>query len=181
MPDLIAKKFLPDNNKGSLTTTLKEIIEFVNNHIPGNLSYESIMFRVKVIVTELLNNAIKHVKNSETTIYVLIDGENIILKKTDSGDPFGLNNGFLLINSPRGTKVQICGDALHCVYALFENEYQIKFCCEDKLTDNMTDLNVLMEHFGLLIITKAADIFTYEYDVPTGLNTFSASIRLNKL
>jgi len=178
MPDLIANKFLLENNKGSLTTTLKEIIGFVNSNLPVNTALENTIFKVKVVVTELLNNAIKHVRNSETTIHILIDDENIIVKKTDSGNRFRLNSDLLFVDSPQGSKVQLCSDAFHCVYAIFENEHHIKFICEDKLTDDLTDFKEIMEHFGLLIITKAADRFTYEYDQQSGLNTFNVLIRI---
>jgi hypothetical protein len=180
MPDIRADKFLLEKNKGSLTTTLKEIIAFVNSNLPVNTSLENRIFKVKVVVTELLNNAIKHVKNSETTIHVLIDGENITIKKTDNGSRFRINKDLLFSDGMQGRKVQLCSDAFHSVYAIFESEDRIKFSCEDKSTNDLTDFKDLMEHFGLLIITKAAHLFTYEYDRRTGLNTFTVLIPINK-
>jgi hypothetical protein len=44
--------------------------------------------------------------------------------------------------------------------------------------DSPLDVSNLMEHFGLLIITKASDNFTYEYDIAKGLNTFSVYIEV---
>ena len=181
MCQAIEKKFLLADRTDSFIPSLKQMVEFIDLNLPHNDKNDGIKFKIKIILTELINNALKHVKNAESTIHILINNENIDIKKTDYGNRFNINGLKVIINTPPGYKVQITSDALHSVYAMFENEFNFTFICEEKISGGVADYNDLMEHFGLLIISKSADKFTYDYNKLTGLNTFNVKILLNNM
>jgi anti-sigma regulatory factor (Ser/Thr protein kinase) len=131
---------------------------------------------MEMVITELLTNAIKHTGDTEIAVSISISNEYLIIEKSDHGNPFNPND-FLSQLTNTGSKIQLSQDDLYSIYALIENDNQVRFTCEE----NKTALSFvdIMEHFGLLIITRAADEFTYRYDPATGLNTFRVQMLLN--
>jgi hypothetical protein len=168
--------FIPDTS-ASLVPTLKGILEFVGKALANAHDAENVLFKVKIIITELLNNALKHVKNSKTFIRVSVDDNNIHIIKQDIGSRLVINELYLCQKKPAGQKVQISQDSLNSLYAIVETECQLKFVCEES-TSNDVDYDNLMEHFGLLIIAKTANDFTYTHNPDTFLNTFDVLIHL---
>lgn len=177
MQGAVENRFDLPNTTQSLIASLKQILEFINSHLPPHALADNINFKAKIIVTELLTNALKHSGKSETSIQIQIDDENISIEKTDGGNPFNPNNLTSLLNNFKGHKAQLSGDAVHSIYALVESENQVRFICEENSGDN-PDVNDIMEHFGLLIITKSADEFTYHYDHSSMVNTFNVRLKL---
>jgi anti-sigma regulatory factor (Ser/Thr protein kinase) len=153
MAQLASKQFLLPNTRQSIKPSVQEVLDFVINSLPAGINAEGISFKIEVIIIELLTNGIKHAGTIETFLDVTINdvGHRELLTK----------------------------DGLHSMYAVVESDTQIRFVCEEENGDEVLDVTNLMEHFGLLIITKSSDTFTYEYDVDTGLNTFSVIIDLN--
>ena len=174
----VTNKFIFPNEAQALFSSLRHILDFVNSNLPFNVDAADLNFKLKVIITELLNNAVKHVGNTETIIHICIDDENIRIDKTDFGNPFAPGKHGSLLDKPVGSKVQLNSDPLHNIYASIENEMVVKFVCEENNNGQLPDINNLTEHFGLLIITKSADEFTYQYDRSSGLNTFKVSLKL---
>jgi len=166
--------FIPDTS-ASLVPILNEILEFVSKTLADSPNPEKALFKVKIIVTELLNNALKHVKNSKTFIRVSVDDNNIHVIKQDIGTRLVINDLYLCQKRAAGQKFQISNDSLNSLYAIIESECQLKFVCEES-TNNEIDYDNLMEHFGLLIITKTANDFTYTHNPETLLNTFDVLI-----
>jgi anti-sigma regulatory factor (Ser/Thr protein kinase) len=171
----ITNKFVFPNQAHQLFTSLRQILDFVSENLPFNIDAAAVNFKLKVVITELLNNAVKHAGNSETAIHVHIDHENIKIEKTDFGNPFNPNG---LFKKATGQKAQLSQDALHRIYAVIESENFARFICEEIDNEELLDVNNLSEHFGLLIITKSADEFTYKYDPSSGLNTFIVHLKL---
>lgn len=169
-------KFLVPNSESCIIVCLSEIIEFVERHLKYNPSSDYLIFKTKIIVAELLNNAIKHTKDAETFIEVSFDSKCINIIKTDFGAPFSKNSIIDFFKRPVGFKVQISKDDLHELYMVIENQNKIKFMCENTILSSEIDINNLLEHYGLLIMTKTADEFTYSYNEFTGLNTFNIII-----
>jgi hypothetical protein len=174
---LITEEFFIPDKCGSLVPSLKEILEFVGKNLADGLDGENILFKVKIIITELLNNALKHVKNSKTFIRVSVDDNNIHIIKQDIGSRLVINDLYLCQKRLAGQKIQITQDSLNSLYVIIENDCQLKFSCEET-TNSEIDFGNLMEHFGLLIITKTANEFTYTYNPDTFLNTFDVLIHL---
>jgi anti-sigma regulatory factor (Ser/Thr protein kinase) len=174
----VTKTFKISNSTQSQFTSLRWILDFINSNLPRNCDAAEINFKLKSIITELLNNAIKHPGNVETALHILIDNEHIKIDKTDQGKRFNPNNLIPIPNEKSGYSVQLSSDALNSVYAYIETEEFIKFYSEDNNSTNPFDINEIDEHFGLLIISKSADEFTYHHDKQSGLNTFSINLKL---
>lgn len=176
MPHTITNKFTFPGAAQSLVASQQQILDFINSNLPGHANAANIGFKVKMILAELLNNALKHVGNAATTIHVFIDDENIKIEKSDYGNRF--NPDGLISNNPPGVRVILCKDPLHYLYALIERPTLIRFFCEENNDSNAFDVNDIIEHFGLLIITKSSDEFSYRHDQASGLNTFAIQLKL---
>ena len=170
MPGLVEKNFSFNRSEQSLVTSLKQILDFVNEHTHHYKGASAIHFKAKIIITELLNNAIKHSGDTETTINVIIDNQKITVKKIDNGPRFEPDGLFTF--SIRGETITLSSDDLNSLYAVVQNDYTIKFICEENTDKQVVDPNSINEHFGLLIIARAADEFIYRYDDKTSSNIF---------
>ncbi|MGZ3757572.1 MAG: ATP-binding protein [Mucilaginibacter sp.] len=170
MPGLVEKTFSFNRSDQSLVTSLKQILDFVNEHTHHYEGASAILFKAKVIITELLNNAIKHSGDTETTIDIIIEDQKITIKKTDNGPRF--EPGSLFTFSIRGETITLSNDDLNSMYALVQNEHTIKFICAENTDKQVVDPNSINEHFGLLIIARSADEFIYRYDDKTSSNIF---------
>lgn len=177
MQNPAANTFIVPNTSQSLVGTMRHILDFVSTNLPQQVAAENIYFKLKVITTELLSNALKHVTDAESAIQVYIDHEQVVIQKTDHGTPFKPINGTFSANAPAGHIIPISSDAMHRVYAVVENGSTVRFACDEHNTNKPIDINEVSEHFGLLIITKTADQFTYAYDAASGLNTFNVSLK----
>lgn len=177
MADSITHEFALQNTAQSLITSLKEILLFIDGHLPGYAAKETINFKSQFIITELLTNAIKHAGDTEIAFRVFISDECITIEKHDNGNPFSPKSHPLLLNNNAGFKGQISKDAIHTIYAIVESKNVVRFVCEEN-DYTTSDLNAIGEHFGLLIITKSAESFTYRYDKELKLNTFKVELKL---
>src|ERR1700761_9541185 len=171
----ITNKFVFPNRAQELFTSLRQILDFVSENLPFNVDAAAINFKLKVIITELLNNAVKHAGIAETVIHIHVDHQKIKIEKADFGNAFNPNG---LFEKSTGQKAQLSQDALHCIYAIIEGENFARFVCEEIDYYRVLDVNNLSEHFVLLIITKSADESTYQYDPSSGLNTFTVHLKL---
>jgi hypothetical protein len=179
MAEPVSKQFLLPNTRQSIKSSVEELLDFIVRQLPANVNKDSISFKIEVILIELLTNGIKHAGTKETFLDITVDDKNIHIDKKDFGNRYQPGNiTSLLVHKP-GYRELLTQDGLHSMYAVVETDTQIRFVC-DEVNDEDTPLDVsnLMEHFGLLIITKASDNFTYEYDIDRGLNTFSVNIEL---
>jgi anti-sigma regulatory factor (Ser/Thr protein kinase) len=179
MAQLASKQFSLPNTRQSIKPSVQEVLDFVINSLPAGINAEGISFKIEVIIIELLTNGIKHAGTIETFLDVTINEDNINIDKKDFGNRFHPGNITSLLVYDVGHRELLTKDGLHSMYAVVESDTQIRFVCEEENGDEVLDVTNLMEHFGLLIITKSSDTFTYEYDVDTGLNTFSVIIDLN--
>jgi anti-sigma regulatory factor (Ser/Thr protein kinase) len=179
MTEPVSKQFLLPNTRQSIKSSVEELLDFIVNQLPATVNKESISFKVEVILIELLTNGIKHAGTKETFLDITVDDKSINIDKKDFGNRYQPGNiTSLLIHDP-GYRELLTKDGLHSMYAVVMSDTQIKFVCEEvDDEDSPLDVSNLMEHFGLLIITKASDNFTYEYDIAKGLNTFSVYIKV---
>jgi anti-sigma regulatory factor (Ser/Thr protein kinase) len=175
MPYPIDIKFVLSENQ-SLITSINQIFDFVQSSLPRYAISKSIDFKARFIITELLTNAIKHAGKTETCLKISIDCEYIRIEKTDFGNPFKLP---LTLNGSAESRVRLSGDSFHSMYAIAEGSV-VRFICEEYVQTDNPGINEIMEHFGLLIITKSADEFTYQYDNFSGLNTFIVLLKFDR-
>jgi two-component sensor histidine kinase len=166
------------NSAQSLVSSLRHILDFISGNLPRNADGAKVNFKLKVIVTELLNNALKHAESAETRIHVLIGEKTIRIEKTDYGNRFDPENLITAKNNTPGSRVMLTTDSLNNLYAIIEKDTYVKFYCEENAAAVTPDVNDINEHFGLLIITRSSDEFTYRYDITSGLNTFGVNLAL---
>lgn len=179
MQDQLSKKFELSVANEPLTKSLKQVLGFIGSLLPVYPEIEQILFKSKIVVTELLTNAIKHSGPSETMLRVVFNNTSeVTIEKTDFGNRFNPGNKISRLKTTGENIVQLSKDSMHSIYAVKEENNFIKFVCEDRSDDNTPNVNAIEEHFGLLIITKAADEFTYHYDEQSGLNTFTTVLKL---
>ncbi len=178
MSNAVVNRFELPNTTQSLVASLRHILDFINSNLPRHADAASINFKTKIIVTELLTNGLKHSGEPQTCISITVDNDFVFIEKTDSGNPFNPNNHPGLLNNAAGHKAILSFDGMHCIYALVEGGSTIRFICEETGNDTPA-VNGLMEHFGLLIITKSADEFKYHYDDAASVNTFTVKLNLS--
>jgi hypothetical protein len=160
------------NVSNNLTSALKEMLEFINDNLVENVPAISLLFKAKIILTELLTNAVKHSFSRSTLIDICVADNCIVLKKTDHGMPLSLI-AYANTGEPR---IPITNDILHTLYAIPEGNDTIRFACEEATMDDLVAIERIVEHFGLIIITKASDKFVYQYCESTKANIFTASL-----
>ena len=158
------------NHSENLTPALKQMLEFINNKLVANVPAINLLFKSKIILTELITNSLKHSNSINTKIIINITVKNIQISKIDYGVPLSL----ITYSNSGKTKVPVINDALHTLYAVPKEQNKVTFMCEENKMIDILSIDNIMEHFGLLIITKASDRFVYSYDPDAKSNTFTA-------
>ncbi|MBS1524397.1 MAG: hypothetical protein JST19_02040 [Bacteroidetes bacterium] len=165
-----------NNGTGGLIASLQQMLEFISGRIPSGADAEDILFRSKVIITELLTNAIKHAGKG-TTLFEIESSACLSIRKTDKGAPLYLvTDNDHPAGSGSNNKKLISADPLNALFAIRENENRVRFTSEESSMDDFLSVEQVMEHFGLLIIARSSDEFTYTYHNDTGSNVFSVSL-----
>ena len=178
MPHKVTNRFIFPGSSQSLVTALRQILDFIVVNLPYINNAANANFKIKAVVTELLNNAIKHNGKTDTIFDVFVDENNVLIEKIDEGPRFDPNGIFSSSNEAVKGPIKLSSDLLHHLYAVATTDSLLKFFCEEIPAEAVVDVNSVGEHFGLLIITKSADEFLYYYHAPTGTNKFSVSINL---
>ena len=169
---MAARQFEFSNRIDSVTTVLKQILEFINDTSPTEIEVNTLLFKAKIITIELLPNSLKHSGSKSTLINISLDDKKLTITKLDNGNPLKL---IADINST-ADKVPVTNDILHTLYARAKTKDQIHFTYEENKIGDLLVINDIVEHFGLLIITKAADEFIYAYNHQAKENAFIVTI-----
>ena len=166
-----------DNKAGELVSSLEYMLGHIKGCLPAHAATEDVLFKCKVIITELLTNAIKHPGKGKTLFNIETNEKELTISKTDFGLPLYLIN--TRNNSARAiaetNKRLICADPLTSLYANWESENHIRFSSEEGFSGDFS-IEQVMEHFGILIITRSSDEFTYIYHQKTRANVFRVQI-----
>lgn len=165
------------NSADTLVTSLQYMLDHIAGITPADADWEDIRFRCKVIITELLTNAIKHAGNGITLFDIETEGRTLIIRKTDHGSPLYLvdNNTHTPAEKAESKKL-ITADPLNSLYACWESENSIRFISEESSIEDFLSVEQVMEHFGILIISRSADEFTYTYLKDNKANIFRVRI-----
>jgi two-component sensor histidine kinase len=173
------RQFVLPNTRESMIESLIEIRAFINEFLPAHAANADLSFKVEIVMTELLTNALKHVTDAETCVRIYLDDSYLSIEKTDFGSQFNPNNFADIFKQVPGYKVLLTYDELNSVYAVLEMNDTVRFICEGKKNRNRIDVNGVGEHFGMIIISRAAEAFTYHYDTSSGLNRFNVRMKLS--
>ena len=160
-----------------------DINEWIEKQLPLGRPYEVFFFKSKLIITELITNAIKHANTNEFTLNIEIGNQTVKVTRIDKGKPFNLFSKGEALEWPLadhffGKPIMILEDKLSNMSAIIKSQYCIEFKLEEFVKQNDDVINTLIEHFGLIIITKLSDQFVYSYDPGFHLNTFEATIKV---
>lgn len=165
--------FTFDNQPENITQCSRTILGYLEPLLTQNGQARALLLRAKFIVGELLNNAVKHSGTNQTQIEIHLSDKALVIKKIDTGTPFNLVSKI----EKQDAQLIVSSDVMHLLYAIKKDENTVSFFCKENLTFEL-DVNKLAEHLGLLIITKAADEFTYHYLKPT--NVFTVKVNLGR-
>lgn len=144
----------PESIRDFICTLLDEISKYV-------LLPSKILSNLKLVVTELCTNFIKHVKNKIGVIEVVIEEGFLLIKQRSKEDTFKK-----VIKSK--LNFHSVGEIVEVHFTETNNHY-IKILADNRLQFlNPVKLgwytDVLKDHFGLHIITIVSDEFLYEYN-----------------
>jgi anti-sigma regulatory factor (Ser/Thr protein kinase) len=180
----IERDFLFSNDSKVMYSLLNEIVSFVKIHFPSE-TYEEKISNCKQALIELLTNAVKHSNTDTSSISVVIEDHKIELIKLDKGRPFYLEHytGWPPINWPLskqyiGEKIKIYNDDFSHLHAIIQNENRIAFELEEFPIESVNLDTNLIEHYGLLILTKVSDQFYYVRDSASNTNIFHVTINI---
>ena len=160
-----------------LHAVIDSAIAFIELNSIKNLSPEFIL-RIKWILTELCSNTYKHSSSSNALLEILIQQEQIILRVSDKGNVFDITQ---FINTGMQSfangihKIRLCDYGFLSLHAQFSEQCHLLFSTEE--ANNNINIESLNEHYGLLIITRACDEFTYTYHEHTNTNEFNAILK----
>lgn len=160
-----------DNQAASISTCSRQMLAHLEPLLAPYGQARALMLRAKFIIAEFLNNAVKHSGTHETTFNIQLEERSLTISKEDDGAAFNLITEL----EKQDEQLVVSSDAMHLLYAVKKDELTVSFYCKENFTFEL-DVNKLAEHLGLLIITKAADEFTYRYN--DTLNKFTVKLNL---
>lgn len=172
-------RFAFGNKAEQLYPLTIEILSHIKNEAAID---ESTAQKARVVLIELLTNAIKHGGAAECTLEVIAAEDKIIIKKSDIGEALGLRCDGLLYKWPLpgvhqgGRSISIYGDGTCTLKGSLADGRRIRFFIEENIKPAAEALYNLPEHFGLMIMTRACLAFEYEFDIATCTNNFTATL-----
>jgi hypothetical protein len=174
-----ARDYVFDCNPSSISTLLNTIVSDISDYLPDVLVIET---QCRLILTELLTNALKHSLSAKTIIRISIDSEKLQITKSDEGRPFYLEKWKEReelewpLYGYEGKKLVIYEDLMCCLYGYIDSPLKVSFSTKDFPIQTPPRPKEILEHFGLMILTKASDRFTYTYDPEEKANIFQSQI-----
>ncbi len=155
-----------------LVPLLQQMLRYVQQQVtlPAP-ALEAFLFETKIILTELLTNAIKHTGNGLVQFNIEINNTGLLITKTDKGPPIKLlhHPGF----TKPGDVLQVTNDIMHTLLATLEARQTLRFTYTEHELPALPDAQQLHDHFGLLLIAKAADECRYCYNAEEKTNVFA--------
>lgn len=176
---MIKKAFFFNNEEGDILYVLRELTAFISPHCVEILG-SSKLSNIKNIVVETLTNSIKHSGVKYCTLSCEITNDCINIVKTETGAPF-IHSGILrwpLSDNLLSERVLLYKNNMQQLFVEAISSNSLAFFADDSdISDQPLELEAF-RNFGLLIIARCSDSFTYTYDELTGMNTFSMRVDL---
>ena len=175
------------NQTDGLAQALTSLLVHVSELIQESSNQESIIQRSKWTITELLTNAVKHSQTDKTTFQLNVQDNQLVIEKIDQGQLLTLTtlDGIFKLTWPLftsyfGQEFNLQKNGSDSLQVLIDENHQAIFHIEEvDDQDFFSSIENFSEHFGLLIITKSTDKFTYNYDSELGTNTFRCVFNLD--
>ncbi len=181
----VQKQFVFQKEREGVYPFLLSLIAFIEENLPERVIKQPVIFKSKLIITELLTNAIKHCGEGEVLFELDVSDDLLLIKKTDTGQPFYLTENkdrpamAWPLKSCVHNNIGIYSDGLNGLFAEVLSERKLKFYTEEYVitSEGVGDIS---EHYGLMIIAKLTSEFIYHFDETTGLNTFIMTLRFKQ-
>ncbi|MEO3406867.1 hypothetical protein AAFN85_23325 [Mucilaginibacter sp. CAU 1740] len=179
------KKFIFNNETEGIYPLTLQITDYIKS-IAARFIDDDLSFRIRTILIELLTNSLKHHSDHVTHIEVSLKNNQLLLKKLDKGLPLQIKTRHDLLKWPLPvelldkSEIAVYGDDFGTLKGRLKSSNKLEFYTEDidlQYVDREV-INGLNEHYGLMIITRASDMFNYEYKPETGANNFTSIIQL---
>jgi hypothetical protein len=173
------KSFVYRHVSGDLPLMIQQCRHFLNTHSNRRLVSDAFFAKIQWTITELLLNGTKHSGVAESKLNIELHENGIAVVKEDAGNPLKLKVLESKLVWPIPT------DHVGQRFEVYQNgmdSLRIRTVSRDKVEFYVTELDDIQmpgllsstsEHFGLMIIAKASDVFSYCYDQRTGSNIFS--------
>ena len=148
--------------------------------LPEGDDAEALLHKCKFIITELCTNAIKHSGLQQTIFNIYIENNHLIIKRSGEGLPFyanTVNDNQLLIPHAVTDTVILTEDDINKLCVQRIDEHSVRFYVEDTNTPSAEGQQSMGEHFGLIIICRSSDNFTYTRQ-QDALNVFKVSLKI---
>ncbi|CAG4998948.1 hypothetical protein DYBT9275_02115 [Dyadobacter sp. CECT 9275] len=169
------------NQAKAIPETIRTCLEVIEKALPphpGNL-----LSRMKWVLAELLTNATKHSGKAESYVGIYKKDNWIIIEKMDSGKTLTFDSSVISwppLNNQIGHTYEIYHNGMDVLKLQIQQKNQALFYVEEAPETYMPKLLCeTSEHFGLLIITKSCDEFTYEFEEDIHLNIFTCAFNLS--
>jgi len=182
------ESFIFHNEAEGLASVVKSCIVYIEEQndflgVPVN-----ILSKVKWTITELLINGAKHSGSKQSRLILKFSESSLYIEKEDEGNPLQLevNNGTQHMLWPVQKNMlnmhfEIYRNGMDSLHVYTENENTAFFKVQEAQDEEMPLLLTHMsEHFGLMIIAKASDHFSYVLDTDSGKNIFSVRFEYDK-
>lgn len=172
------------NKPEEIPSIMNLCLEKINIKTENHPIKGPILSKIKWVITEMISNAVKHSGVDECKLKIQIDNDQLVIEKEDKGHPLVLGKkGHEIIwplkEKPGKTDFNICNNGMDMLKVRINDLNRALFFIEQLQAISMPELLVdTSEHFGLLIITKASDEFTYEYDSESNTNRFRTNFNL---
>ncbi len=147
----------------------------------GAISAEAV-FNLRHILAELIGNVRKHAQETVAQFEIALAPGYLLIQRIDEGKPFELP-GYgepPYADHIHQKVVSIYSDSLSRVSAKVLDEHTLLFAAEDLNVTRDDEKACLLEHFGLLLISKSAENFWYKFDPESGTNRFFVQLSIGR-
>jgi hypothetical protein len=150
----------------------KEVLAILSRHVTIT---EQLGRKIKLILTELVTNSIKHSKDPEALIRLTINHPQLTIEKVDIGLQIKFKSAEQIPFEEANRTIKVDFTEASSLHIKIVDPYRFIFI--DAFKENMS-IEQMPEHFGLYIITMASDSFEYHHDPESQENTFVVNIKL---
>lgn len=171
----VSIEYLFDNTASSIGPLLQRVLGKISKFYGPAITTDK-MVACKQVLIELLTNGIKHSGCDSSRISLFLSTLFISITKTDTGCSFtppALSEAVKVNDS-----MVICQTDYERLIAVRKSPQCIHFELIENSCTEPDPATLLMDHYGFLIISRAARSFIYQHDIKWGINTFAVKIDL---
>ena len=175
------KSYIFHNEAEGLASVVRNCVEYIKEQNEFLGVPVAIHSKIQWAITELLINGAKHSGSAKSRLNLKFSESDLVIEKEDSGNSLELtvDAGAGKLNWPLSEKLvnqyfEVYRNGMDSLRVFTDSAYSAIFIVEEVEDEEMPLLLVnTSEHFGLMIIAKATEQFTYSYEEKSGKNIFS--------